>query len=122
MLHLRIHDLVGELAWNWQLLDESGSVLAEQAVDVTAAELRRSRALDLYRGLWLIDTDPRWRARSERRMLEGVGDFLTERILGRIAPALLERAPVTVRMVVPDRAAHILGFPLELARHERAKA
>ncbi|MEU0528988.1 CHAT domain-containing protein [Amycolatopsis tolypomycina] len=117
MLHLRIHDLVGEHAWNWQLLDESGDVLAEQAVELTALELQKSRALDLYRGLWLIDTDPRWRPDSERRMLAGVGDFLTERILGPIAPALLERAPVTVRIAVPDQAAHILGFPLELACH-----
>ncbi|MCU1640340.1 MAG: ATPase protein [Nocardia sp.] len=118
ILHLQITDYTGEFAWRWRLLDDHGEELATETVELTAAELSSTGLLDLYRRLWLVDTDPAYRAQSEQAILNPIGDFIGARLLGRIAAELLRRAPTIVGLEVPPDAVRLLGLPFELARYE----
>lgn len=120
MLRLHVDEITSGLSWHWRLLDDSDTALAHHRVDLTAADLASTQLLDLYRSLWRLDTDPAWRAQSERAILQPVGDFIGERLLGAIAEVLAQRAPVTVKVGIGGDAAPILGYPLELARHSGA--
>jgi CHAT domain len=120
VLWLHIDEMTTGSCWHWRLLDDTDTVLAEHDVALTAEDLASTQLLDLYRSLWRLDTDPAWRAQSERAILQPVGDFIGERILGAIADVLAERAPVTVMVGIGANTAAILGFPLELARYAGA--
>lgn len=118
MLRLQIDVITSALNWRWQLLDDTGAVLARHDVALTAADLASTQLGDLYRSsLWRLDSDPQWRARSEHAILDPVGDFIGERLLGDIAEVVAQRAPTTVLVAIDTIAAPILGYPLELARH-----
>jgi hypothetical protein len=100
VLHLQVIDHAGEFAWRWRLVNDRREELATDTVESAAAELESAGVLDLYRRLWLVDTDPVWRSESERAILEPIGDFVGARLLGCIAAELLSRAPTAVRLEV----------------------
>jgi len=118
VLHLQVTEHTSSFVWRWRLLDEQCAEIANDAVDLTLAEVESHSVLDLYRRIWLVDAESDWRAESERAILAPVGNFIGARILGGIASELLARAPITVRLEVPPTAVNLLNLPFELARYD----
>lgn len=106
---LDVTQVEGTYSWTWRLSDETGRVLVEQPVRLDPEDPSLAIARDLYRNLWRIETDPR------QGFLVRIGEFVEGRIFGGVGRALVERAPVTVRVSVPRTAMHLLALPFELA-------
>ncbi|MDG6105003.1 AAA family ATPase [Dactylosporangium aurantiacum] len=115
---LRAVDVVRGSRWRWLLTDErTGAALADHPVDFdTLAGDREAEAFrDLYRFLrW--NAVPDRRVESEAVLVDRLGQWIGERILGRaVGAAIAAAAPVTVRVQVPDAVGFLLYAPLELA-------
>lgn len=115
MLDLVLLGYQGENAWQWQLRDQAGGLLAQHGVRLDQANAGFQLATDLYRQLWLLDAEPARRRRSERELLGRVGAYVAAEVLGRVGQVIASRAPVTVRVTLPSAAVGVLAIPLELA-------
>ena len=117
LLRLEVRDFEGPLRWRWLLSEEGTSApLADHQVDLAGAPGEFAAFTDLYRYL-------RWNAAPDRRtageteIAARVGTWAAEAVLGRaVCEAIVVAAPVTVRVVVPERAGFVLSWPLELAQ------
>jgi tetratricopeptide (TPR) repeat protein len=115
MLDLVLLGYQGEDAWQWQLRDQAGGLLAQHGVRLDQASAGFELATDLYRQLWLLDAEPVRRRRSERELLRRVGAYVAAEVLGPVGQVIASWAPVTVRVTVPSAAVGVLAIPLELA-------
>ncbi len=104
----------GGLGWRWVLTGPGGVFLADHVVAVGAGDPWLEAFADLggYLG-WRAD--PADRVASEAGLVSGFGRWLGERVFGPVGAALVARAPVTVRVVVPAVARVVAFRPLELA-------
>ena len=116
LLRLEVRDLEGPLRWRWLLSEEgSGAPLADHRVDLAGAPGEFEAFTDLYRYLRHYAVPDR-RTASEAEIAARVGAWAGEVVLGRaVCEAIVAAAPVTVRVVVPERAGFVLSWPLELA-------
>ena len=116
VLRLEVRDFEGPLRWRWLLSEEgTGAPLADHLVDLTGAPGEFAAFTDLYRHLRHYATPDR-RTASETDIAARVGAWAGEAVLGRaVCDAIVATAPVTVRVVVPERAGFLLSWPLELA-------
>ena len=115
-LRLEVRDFAGPLRWRWLLSDEdTGVPLADHQVDLAGGPGEFAAFADLYRYLrW--NAVPDRRTASEAEIAGRVGAWAGEAVLGRaVGEAIVAAAPVTVRVVVPERAGFVLSWPLELA-------
>ena len=115
-LRLEVRDFGESLRWRWLLSDEdTGVPLADHQVDLAGVSGEFAAFADLYRYLrW--NAVPDRRAVSEAEIAGRVGAWAGEAVLGRaVGEAIVAAAPVTVRVVVPERAGFVLSWPLELA-------
>jgi len=103
--------------WRWSLKDAHGAFLADHAIRLDRNDPR-------YRALWDLPGYIRHyskldnRDEDERRLLQEIGAWLGETLLGQtIAGAISDHAmsPVVVRIVVPPEAEQLLVLPIELA-------
>ena len=116
LLRLEVRDFEGPLRWRWLLTDEAtGEPLADHQVDLDAASDDYRAFTDLYRYLrW--NAVPDRRTASEAEIVARVGAWAGRAVLGEsVGAAVAAAAPVTVRVVVPERTGFLLGWPLELA-------
>jgi tetratricopeptide (TPR) repeat protein len=114
-LRLEVRDFEGRLRWRWLLSEESsGAPLADHQVDLAGAPGEFAAFTDLYRYLrW--NAVPDRRTASEAEIAIRVGAWAAEAVLGPdVCDAIMAAAPVTVRVVVPERAGFMLSWPLEL--------
>jgi hypothetical protein len=114
-LRLEVHDFDGQLRWRWLLSEEgSGAPLADHQVDLAGAPGEFEAFTDLYRYLrW--NAVPDRRTTSETDIAARVGAWAGPEVLGRaVCEAIVAAAPVTVRVIVPERAGFLLSWPLEL--------
>ena len=116
LLRLEVRDLEGPLRWRWLLSEEgSGAPLADHRVDLAGAPGEFAAFADLYRYLRHYAVPDR-RTSSETDIAARVGTWAGDAVLGRaVCDAIVAAAPVTVRVVVPERAGFVLSWPLELA-------
>ncbi|WP_158841982.1 CHAT domain-containing protein [Saccharothrix deserti] len=113
MLRLEVLDYAGPTTWRWRLTD-AGAFVTDHPVELDPAEWQFEAFTDLHRYL-------RWHAAPDRRLaheaelVSQVGDWITARVLGPVAPALAAaRRPV--RVEVPAPASALAYRPWELAR------
>src|ERR1700743_937646 len=115
-LRLEVCDFAGPLQWRWLLSEEdTGAPLADHQVDLAGVPDEFTAFTDLYRYLrWNAVPDRRTASETEiaGRVGAGAGDVGRG---GAVGEAIVAAAPVTVRVVVPERAGFILSWPLELA-------
>jgi tetratricopeptide (TPR) repeat protein len=116
LLRLEVRDFEGPLRWRWLLCEEgSGAPLADHLVDLAGAVGEFEAFTDLYRYLRHYAVPDR-RTSSETEIAARVGAWAGEAVLGRrVCDAIVAAVPVTVRVVVPERAGFVLSWPLELA-------
>jgi len=115
-LVLEAVDVASPLRWRWLLSDEvTGAPLADHSVALDAASDEVARFSDLYRyARWHAAPDQR--TADESRIVAEAGAWAACVLLGeRIGAAIIEAAPVTVRVKVPAVAGQVLLWPLELA-------
>jgi hypothetical protein len=117
VLQLEVKDYGGPARWRWVLKDESGAFMADHEVRLDEGSWQFEAFTDLeyyissYAALDRYDQD-------EARIVGDVGQWLGSEMFGQVAESLARaarRAPVTVRVVVPDDAKGVLFRPLELA-------
>jgi hypothetical protein len=100
--------------WRWRLTTEGGAFIADHQVALDTGAVEYQGFVDLH-GFLQQRADPGRRLASEAELVDRVGRWLGERVLGPIGPALVERGPVTVRVQVPAGAEALLQRPFELA-------
>lgn len=115
MLRLEVLDYAGPIRWRWRLTEaDGGAFIAEHVVDLDQGEWQFDAFADLHHYL-------RWNAAPDRRLdheaelITRVGEWITDRVFGSIAPALA-RARQPVLLEVPAEAAVLAYRPWELAR------
>ena len=116
-LVLGVAEFAGPRRWRWLLSDEdTGQPLADHQVSLDGEPEDFEAFTGLYRYLrW--NAVPDRRVASEAEIVARVGTWAGVQVLGeQIAQAIIDAAPVTVRVEVPAQAGFILGWPLELAR------
>ena len=115
-LRLEMRDFEGPLRWRWLLSEEgTGRSLADHQVDLAGGPGEFVAFTDFYRYLrW--NAVPDRRTASETQIAARVGAWAREAVLGQaVCDAIVAAAPVTVRVMVPDRAGFVVSWPLELA-------
>ncbi|MEU0557443.1 AAA family ATPase [Dactylosporangium sp. NPDC006015] len=117
-LLLQAVEVVNRSKWRWLLTDErSGAALADHTVDFEA--LAGDREVEPFRDLYRFlrwNAVPDRRVESEAEWVDRLGQWIGDRVLGEaITAAIAARAPVTVRVRVPDAVGFLLYAPLELA-------
>jgi hypothetical protein len=113
-LQLEILDYGGPDAWRWRLTEEpGGGFLADEEVRLDGEGWQREAFADLDDYLrWHAAPDRR--AQSEAELVDAVGSWVGARVLGRVGEAMVEHAPVAVRLKVPVGAEVLAYRPLEL--------
>jgi len=108
-------EVAGPLRWRWLLRTEEGEALASHQVALPAGDYEHRGFTDLYRFLrWQADPDRR--VVSEAQLTAQVGDWIGRQALGEpVLAALLDEAPVTVRVPVPAELAFLPYRPWEIA-------
>jgi hypothetical protein len=108
---------VGEpLTWRWLLRDaDSGKPLADQPVRLSPESDDVARFRDLYGYLDEYAAPDRW-TEDGTRFVGLAGQWAGRELLGQaVGAAILNEAPVTVRVTVPAALDEVLLWPLELA-------
>ena len=115
-LLLEAVDVGGPLVWRWLLRDaETGNPLADQPVRLDPASDDVVRFRDLYGYLDEYAAPDRW-TEDGTRFVRLAGKWAGRELLGEAAgAAILNEAPVTVRVTVPPALDEVLLWPLELA-------
>jgi hypothetical protein len=115
-LLLEAVDVTGPLTWRWLLRDaDSGNPLADQSVRLDPGSDDVARFRDLYRHLDEYAAPDRW-TEDGTRFVGLAGQWAGRELLGEaVGAAILNEAPVTVRVMVPPELDEVLLWPLELA-------
>jgi hypothetical protein len=121
-LRLEIAEFTGANHWRWRLTDADGAFLADQPVALDPADPKYQALFDLPAYLRHFSA-PDKRDQDERRLLQEVGAWIGETVLGSgIGEKILGHGfpPIVVRVVVPAQAEQLLVMPLEIA-HARGR-
>ena len=113
---LRATDVLGPTRWRWLLEDDvARRVVVEHEVDLDAdcVECEAFAQLDRY---LRHNAAPHDRATSEATIVDDIGAWLGEQVLGKeIGAALADGDEDVVRVELPTEAMFLLDRPLELA-------
>lgn len=115
-LLLEMVEVADHCHWRWLLRDEStGAPLADHTVAFDPAAPEAVAFADLYRHL-RANAVPDRRVSSETELLTRAGAWIGTHVLGeRVGRAIVDAAPVAVRVTVPPEGALMVFRPLELA-------
>jgi hypothetical protein len=101
--------------WRWLLQDDQGNFLADHQVVLDPGDLEYAGFVDLA-GFLEERAVPDRRIASEQALVERVGAWIGERVLGRaVGQAVVDASPVEVRVILPAEAAWLMERPLEVA-------
>ncbi len=120
VLRLEVAEFADLDHWRWVLKDSGGAFLADHSVALNHANSNYAAMVDLPGHLRHYAT-PLNRDADERRLIQTVGAWIGEQVLGRsIGDKLIERATpsVVVRVAVPPQGERLLALPLEIARFD----
>jgi hypothetical protein len=115
-LQLEVRDY-SDTRWRWVLTDSGGSIIGDYEVRLKVTDWQFDAFADLPGHLFSHVTPDRQR---EHERVAEVGEWIGANVFGPIATTLLENAPATVTVTVPDNARDLLLRPLQLA-HCRGK-
>src|SRR5215469_2697871 len=120
-LRLEIAEFTDANHWRWRLTDDGGAFLADHTVALDPNDPKYPALFDLPAYLTHYAAPDR-RDEDERRLLQEVGAWIGETVLGPIGEKILGHGfpPIVVRVVVPEHAEQLLVMPLEIA-HARGK-
>jgi hypothetical protein len=114
VLVLDVLEVGGSGRWRWRLSEVGGAFVADHEVRVDEGAFEFEGFEDLFGFVrWRADLDDR--LASEARLVGQVGGWVGEQVLGAVGRAMVEAAPVTVRVRVPAEADWLVARPLELA-------
>jgi hypothetical protein len=116
-LRLEVTDFADANHWRWRLTDPNGAFLADYRVALNPADPKYQALFDLPGYLWRYSSSDK-RDEDERRLLEEVGGWIGETLLGSsISEKIIGHGfpPTVVRVVVPRAAEQLLVLPLETA-------
>lgn len=99
--------------WRWRLTDMHGAFKADHQVALNQSDPAYDAFKDLY-GYLRYHTAPARRLEHEAEVVAEVGRWIGEQVLGPVGTAIVEHAPVTVRVRLPEEAAGLLYRPFEL--------
>ena len=118
-LRLEVKDYQDAARWRWVLTAADGAILADHEVrlDPGCWEYRAVSALPTYLQSHAV---PDKRLEDETRIVAEVGDWFSEQVFGPVAQAMVAARPAMVQVIIPRRAAPLLGWPLQLARVDGA--
>jgi hypothetical protein len=117
LLTLTAEGFDGHDRWHWRLTDPQGRFLADHAVALDRSHWQYRAFIDLA-GWVQAHTAPDRRFEEEAGIVEALGAWVGEQVLGSVGAAIVEHGtPVTVQVQVPDTEAGraLLYRPLELA-------
>jgi hypothetical protein len=109
-LRLEIAEFKDADHWRWRLTDAGGAFLADHAVALDQNEPQYQALFNLPAYLWQLSA-PDKRDQDERRLLNEVGAWVGETVLGReIGEKILASGfpPIIVRVIVPQAAERLL--------------
>ena len=114
-LRLEVNDFTDADHWRWVLKDPNGKFLTDHQVALDRADAEYEAFVALYDYIERHVAPDRW-LEDEGRMVEAVGAWMGEKVLGPVGEKLLAYGtPVTVRVILPTEASGLLYRPLELA-------
>ncbi|MGH8904286.1 MAG: CHAT domain-containing protein, partial [Egibacteraceae bacterium] len=114
LVDLEVCDYAGPARWRWRLTGPGGRLLADHEVDLDPAAAELEAFADLYGYLGRFAAPGDRRQASEAELVDRVGAWVGEWVLGPVGAALAGEAPVTVRLKLPAQA-RVLGYrPWEL--------
>ncbi|MBU2668211.1 CHAT domain-containing protein [Actinoplanes bogorensis] len=114
MLRLEVLDFSGPTRWRWRLTDaDGGRFLADHVVELDEGDWQYEAFTALGQYL-LLHAAPDRRLSGEAQLTAQVGEWIGERVLGPVAPALA-KARRPVRLEVPPGAEVLAYRPWELA-------
>ncbi|MGH8903906.1 MAG: CHAT domain-containing protein, partial [Egibacteraceae bacterium] len=114
LVDLEVLDYAGPTRWRWRLTGPGGRFLADHEIDLDPAAAELEAFADLYSYLRAYAAPGDRRAASETELVDRVGAWIGEVVLGPIGVAVAAEAPVTVRLRLPVEA-RVLGYqPWEL--------
>ena len=113
-LRLEVLGFKGPTEWRWRLTEiETGAFIADHEVRLRRKDWQFEAFTSLSSYLdW--HAVPSRRAESETEIVDAVGTWVGDQVLGPIATAVVERAPATVRVEIPEHAQLVSYLPLEL--------
>ena len=109
---LTASDYRGPDSWRWRLVDAHGQSTDHQ-VTLDTADWQYQAARDL-RGF--VAEHARGSLEEEARIVEAVGNWVGDRILGELGPLMVQYRPAVVTVTLPDSTDDLAIMPLELAR------
>jgi hypothetical protein len=117
-LSLEVMDFQDAYHWRWVLKSATGSFLADHPVALDGADPRYQALIDLPGYLRLFAAPDR-RDKDERQLIQEVGTWIAEKVLGSDIVDKLRREArpsAVVCVTIPAGAEQLLLFPLEIAR------
>ena len=105
-LRLEVAEFTDANHWRWRLTDADGAFLADHAVALDPADQKYQALFDLP-GYLRHFSAPDKRDEDERRLLQEVGKWIGETVLGQdIGEKIVTSGfpPIVVRVVVPEQA------------------
>jgi hypothetical protein len=114
---LRACDVRDDWHWRWILEEDQGQFLADHLVTIDPEKQQEAEALRDLPSYLERYSPPDQRVSEELRLLTELGLWMRRHVLGTsIVQRIIERAPVTVRVIFPPNAAALLTLPLEVIR------
>ncbi|NBC33930.1 MAG: CHAT domain-containing protein [Alphaproteobacteria bacterium] len=114
-LHLDIVDFKDPDHWRFVLKSQDGAFLADHPVALDRADPHYRGFIDLPDYLKHYAADREKRDEQERKLVDGLGAWIGEKVFGPIAAKIVAHSPVVVRVAVPETAEALLTRPFELA-------
>jgi hypothetical protein len=99
--------------WRWRLTDVHGAFKADHQVALNQSDPAYDAFTNLYDYL-CYHAAPDRRLEHEAEIIAWLGRWIGEQVLGPVGAAIVEHAPVVVRVRLPEEAAGLLYRPFEL--------
>lgn len=116
-LILEARDFKDPQHWRWVLKDDQGKQIDDYEVRLDAADANYQAFLNLQNELDLRSSPDNW-IDEQREFLGKIGTWISQNIFSRIGQHIIDRTPVTVKVIIPPEATGIMYLPLELAHFD----
>ena len=112
-LRLEVTSFTDIAHWRWRLTDAHGAFKADHQVTLNQSDPAYNAFTDLY-GYLRYYAAPDRLLEDEAEIIARLGRWIGEQVLGPVGAAIVEHAPVTVRVCLPEEATGLFYRPLEL--------
>src|SRR5262245_34938679 len=112
-LRLEVTSFTDVAHWRWRLTDAHGAFKADHEVALNQTDSAYDAFSDLY-GYLRYHAAPDRLLEHEAEIVAWLGRWIGAQVLGPVGAAIVEHAPVTVRVCLPEEATGLLYRPFEL--------